>query len=67
MENANSSPPPKSPDSLRDRMICKVDVLFKYLNLAALPLEWNLEGDVKFVELFKKYEIGDFSDEEIEE
>ncbi|GJS16519.1 hypothetical protein Tco_0410991 [Tanacetum coccineum] len=27
----------------------------------------DLKGDVKFVELFKEYEIGDFSDEEIEE
>ncbi|GJY35317.1 hypothetical protein Tco_0420695 [Tanacetum coccineum] len=67
MEDANSSPPPESPTSLRDRMICELDALLESLNLTALPLERDLKGDVKFVELFKEYDIGDFSDEEIEE
>ncbi|GJR61322.1 hypothetical protein Tco_1503484 [Tanacetum coccineum] len=67
MEDANSSPPPEFPTSLRDRMICELDALLESLNLTALPLERDLKGDVKFVELFKEYDIGDFSDEEIEE
>ncbi|GKA58877.1 hypothetical protein Tco_0758190 [Tanacetum coccineum] len=67
MEDANSLPPPESPNSLRDIIICELDALLESLNLTALPLERDLKGDVKFVELFKEYEIGDFSDEEIEE
>ncbi|GKD98988.1 hypothetical protein Tco_1382885 [Tanacetum coccineum] len=67
MEDANSLPPPESPNSLRDKIICELDALLESLNLTAQPLERDLKGDVKFVELFKEYEIGDFSDEEIEE
>ncbi|GKC72986.1 hypothetical protein Tco_1118869, partial [Tanacetum coccineum] len=66
MEDANSSSPPESANSLRDRMICEPDVLLESLNLTASPLDRYLKRDVKFVDLFKEYEIGDFSDEEIE-
>ncbi|GJR33018.1 hypothetical protein Tco_1109250 [Tanacetum coccineum] len=67
MENANPSSPLESPNSPRDSMICELDVLLESLNLTASPLERNLKGDVKFVELFKENEIRDFSDEEVEE
>ncbi|GKB33126.1 hypothetical protein Tco_0872527 [Tanacetum coccineum] len=45
------------------------NTLLESLNLTAPPLQRDpscLEGDVRFVELFE-YEIGDFSEEEIEE
>ncbi|GJT75813.1 hypothetical protein Tco_1042538 [Tanacetum coccineum] len=48
-------------------MICELDAFLESLNLTAPPLERDLKGDVKFVQFFKKYEIGDISDEEIEE
>ncbi|GJZ72507.1 hypothetical protein Tco_0636358 [Tanacetum coccineum] len=67
MENANPSSPLESPDLFRNREICDLDALFESLNLTAPPLEKDfsyLEGDPRFVELFKKYEIGDLSDGE---
>ncbi|GJW32040.1 hypothetical protein Tco_0052072 [Tanacetum coccineum] len=48
-------------------MICELNALLESLNLKALPLERDLKEDVKFVEIFKEYEIGDISDEEIKE
>ncbi|GJT88406.1 hypothetical protein Tco_1070123 [Tanacetum coccineum] len=70
MENANPSSPPESPNSFRYRKIREINTLLESLNLTAPPLERNsscLEGDVGFVELFKEYEIREFSEEEIKE
>ncbi|GKC39388.1 hypothetical protein Tco_1051772 [Tanacetum coccineum] len=70
MENANPSSPPESPNSFRNRKIHEITILLEFLNATAPPLKRDssyLEGDVGFVELFKEYEIGYFSEEEIEE
>ncbi|GJZ13914.1 hypothetical protein Tco_0549144 [Tanacetum coccineum] len=67
MENTNPSSPPESPNSLKDRMIYELEALFESLNLTSPPLERDLKGEVKFVELFKEYEIGDLIKEESEE
>ncbi|GKC90467.1 hypothetical protein Tco_1151116 [Tanacetum coccineum] len=51
-------------------MIREINTLLESLKLTAPPLERDpscLEEDVEFVELFKKYEIGDFREEEIKE
>ncbi|GKB08392.1 hypothetical protein Tco_0836676 [Tanacetum coccineum] len=51
-------------------MIREINTLLESLKLTAPPLERDpscLEGDVEFVELFKKYESGDFREEEIDE
>nr|GEU55333.1 hypothetical protein [Tanacetum cinerariifolium] len=67
MENANPSSPP---NSFKNRKIREINTLLESLNLTASPLERDpscLEGDVGFVELFKEYEIGNFSEEEIVE
>ncbi|GJY51179.1 hypothetical protein Tco_0442026 [Tanacetum coccineum] len=67
MENVNPSSPLESPDLFRNREIFDLDALLESLNLTAPPLEKDfsyLEGDVRFVELFKKYEIGDRSEGE---
>ncbi|GJY96957.1 hypothetical protein Tco_0513867 [Tanacetum coccineum] len=42
-------------------------ILDKYVESLELGKNRDLKGDVKFDELFKEYDIGDFSDEEIEE
>ncbi|GJR20877.1 hypothetical protein Tco_0969404 [Tanacetum coccineum] len=70
MENTNPSSPPESPNSFKNRKICELNALLESLNLTALPLErdfFYLEGNVRFVELFKEYEIGELSEGETEE
>ncbi|GKA58686.1 hypothetical protein Tco_0757999 [Tanacetum coccineum] len=70
MENTNPSSPPKSPNSFMNIKICELNALLESLNLTTPPLErdfFYLEGGVRFVELFKEYEIGDLSEGEIEE
>ncbi|GJW12594.1 hypothetical protein Tco_1578421 [Tanacetum coccineum] len=70
MENVNPSSPPKSPNSFRNQTIQEINTLLESLNLTTLPFKRDpscLEGDIRFVELFKNYEIGDFSEEEKEE
>ncbi|GKC00537.1 hypothetical protein Tco_0986673, partial [Tanacetum coccineum] len=65
--DVNPSSPPESPNSFRNRKVREINAPLESLNLTAPPLECDLsglEGDVKFVELFKEYEIGDFSEEE---
>nr|GEW05212.1 retrotransposon Orf1 [Tanacetum cinerariifolium] len=62
MENTNPSSPLESPNSFRDRTILEINALLESLNLTAPPFDRDLshlEGDVEFVELFKKYEIKD--------
>ncbi|GJU78457.1 hypothetical protein Tco_1275527 [Tanacetum coccineum] len=64
MENTNPSSPPDSPNSFRNRKICEINELLETLNLTAPPLERYfsyLEADVRFVELFNEYEIGDLT------
>nr|GEZ16709.1 hypothetical protein [Tanacetum cinerariifolium] len=68
--NANPSSPPESPNSFKKRKIREINTFLESFNLTAPPLERNsscLEGDVGFVELYKEYEIGEFSEEEIKE
>ncbi|GJV85501.1 hypothetical protein Tco_1525399 [Tanacetum coccineum] len=70
MENVNPSSPPESPNSYRSRKVSEINALIESLNLTASPLERDLsclERKVGFVELFKEYEIEDFSEEEITE
>ncbi|GJQ94153.1 hypothetical protein Tco_0005292 [Tanacetum coccineum] len=67
MENTNPSSPPESSNSLRDRIICELGALLESLNLTSPPLERDLKGYVKFVKLFKEYEIGDLIKEESKE
>ncbi|GJW86304.1 hypothetical protein Tco_0161644 [Tanacetum coccineum] len=70
MEKTNPSSPPESPNSFRNRKICELNALLESLNLAAPPLEIDfsyLKGDIRFVELFKEYEIGDLSNGKTEE
>nr|GEY24622.1 hypothetical protein [Tanacetum cinerariifolium] len=70
MENINPSSPPESSNSFGDRKNCELNVLPESLNLTAPPFErdcFYLEGDVRFVELFKGYEIGDLSKGETKE
>ncbi|GJT21879.1 hypothetical protein Tco_0891816 [Tanacetum coccineum] len=60
----------KSSNSFRNRKIYELYALLESLNLTAPPLERDfsyLEGDIRFVKLFKEYEIGDLSEEETEE
>ncbi|GJS76026.1 hypothetical protein Tco_0725907 [Tanacetum coccineum] len=62
MENINPSSPPESLNSFRNRKIYELNALLESLNLTTPPLERDfsyLEGDIRFVELFKEYEIGD--------
>ncbi|GJS53689.1 hypothetical protein Tco_0627051 [Tanacetum coccineum] len=56
--------------TIRIRKIREIDTLLESLNLTASPLKKDpscLKGDVGFVKLFKTYEIGDVSEEELEE
>ncbi|GKC10396.1 hypothetical protein Tco_1007178 [Tanacetum coccineum] len=67
MEDVNPSSPPESPNSFRNRKVREINALLESLNLTAPPFECDLsglEGDVKFVELFKEYEIGDFKEDD---
>ncbi|GKA74520.1 hypothetical protein Tco_0780822 [Tanacetum coccineum] len=60
----------ESPNIFRIRKIREIDTLLESLNLTASPLKKDpscLKGDVGFVKLFKTYEIGDVSEEELEE
>nr|GEY45772.1 hypothetical protein [Tanacetum cinerariifolium] len=66
MENANPSSPPESPNSFRNRKFCELNAL--ELNCPAFKRVFSCsEGDVRFMELFKKDEIGYLSEGEIEE
>ncbi|GJS33171.1 hypothetical protein Tco_0531553 [Tanacetum coccineum] len=70
MENVNPSSPLRLTNPFLNRKIQEFHTLLESLNLTAPPLEREpscLEGDVGFVELFKEYEIGDVSKEEIRE
>nr|GEU89405.1 protein kinase-like domain, concanavalin A-like lectin/glucanase domain protein [Tanacetum cinerariifolium] len=69
MENVNPSTPPE-PKSFRNKKVREINALLKSLNLISPPLKRDpscLEGNVGFIELFKEYDIRDFSEEEVEE
>ncbi|GJV69083.1 hypothetical protein Tco_1484592 [Tanacetum coccineum] len=73
MENANPSSPPESPTSPISRRVRELNKLLEVLDIVVPPLTSGpscLEGEVGFVELFKKYKIRDVrieNQEEIEE